>query len=221
MYSGTIAGAVFRRLEVPPVSIILGPNHASLGAPLALATEGEWETPLDPVPIDTQTAAALRAACPELEEDALAHRSEHSLEVQVPFLQHLRRNIRIVPVALSVGRFEPLARLGEALAAVLQVMEPRPLLVVSTDMNHYESEAVGKVKDRSALNAIEALEADRLYDTVRRERISMCGYEATTAGLIAARQLGARRAELIRYGNSGDVTGDRSSVVGYAGLIIR
>lgn len=221
MYSGAIAGAVFCRVEVPPVAIILGPNHAGRGAALALATEQEWETPLGLVPIDASTASALKAACPELEEDALAHRSEHSLEVQVPFLQRRRRDIRIVPVTLSVGRFEPLARLGEALAFVLQKMEPRPLLVLSTDMNHYEPEAVGKVKDRRALDAIEALEADRLYDTVRRERISMCGYEPTTAGLIAARQLRAQKAELICYGNSGDVTGDRTSVVGYAGMIIR
>jgi AmmeMemoRadiSam system protein B len=192
-----------------------------MGRPLAMMTEGEWETPLGVVAIDTKTATALQEACPSLEEDPLAHRSEHSLEVQVPFLQHLRADIRIVPIALSVRGFDPLKELGEALASVLQKAEPRPLVVASTDMNHYESEAVGKVKDRKALDAIKVLEAEQLYTTVRREGISMCGYEPTSATLIAARQLGARSAELVRYGNSGDVTGDRSSVVGYAGLIIR
>jgi AmmeMemoRadiSam system protein B len=221
LYSGPVAGAVYRQLEVPPVAIILGPNHAGIGLPLAILSEGEWETPLGTVAIDSETARALREACPALEEDALAHRRENSLAVQLPFLQHLREDIRIVPITLSVGDFEPLERLGEALASVVAKTEPRALLVASTDMNHYESEAVGKVKDRKALDAIEALEADRLYRTVRREGISMCGYEPTTATLIAARQLGAQTAELVRYGNSGDVTGDRSSVVGYAGLIIR
>lgn len=221
MYSGPIAGAVYRQLELPPVAIILGPNHAGMGRPLAIMSEGEWETPLGMVAIDTETATALQEACPALEEDSLAHRSEHSLEVQVPFLRHLRADIRIVPIALSVRSFDPLQELGDALASVLKKAEPRPLLVASTDMNHYESEAVGKVKDRKALDAIKVLEAEQLYATVRREGISMCGYEPTSATLIAARQLGARSAELVRYGNSGEVTGDRSSVVGYAGLVIR
>jgi AmmeMemoRadiSam system protein B len=220
MYSGHVAGAVYGRLAVPPAVLILGPNHRGIGSPLAIQSAGEWETPLGSVSIDSPLADALKEACPALEEDPAAHRMEHSLEVQVPFLQSLRPDVRIVPIALCVGDYELLKELGTALGSVAASAEPRPLLVSSTDLNHYESEAIGRVKDHKAIEAILALDARRLYDTVRRERISMCGYEPTTVVLMAARLLGAQTAELIRYATSGDITGDRSSVVGYAGILI-
>lgn len=220
MYSGHVAGAVYGRLRVPPVVIILGPNHRGIGSPLAIQSAGEWETPLGSVPIDSTLADAMKEACPALEEDSLAHRMEHSLEVQVPFLLRLRPDVRIVPIALSVGSYEVLEQLGAALGSVTATAEPRPLLVASTDLNHYQSEAIGRVKDHKAIEAILALDPRRLYDTVRRERISMCGYEPTTVMLMAARILGAQAAELVRYATSGDITGDRSSVVGYAGILV-
>ncbi len=221
MYSGHVAGAVYARLQLPPVAIILGPNHRGIGAPLALQREGEWETPLGSVPLDAEVALALQRACPEVEEDVDAHRFEHSLEVQVPFLRHLRPDVRIVPIAVATGRLELLERLGESLASVVTATTPRPLLVASTDLNHYEPEAIGRLKDHKAIDAILALDARGLLETVQRERISMCGYGPTVAVLTAARVLGARTAELVRYATSGDITGDRSSVVGYAGLLIR
>ena len=221
MYSGHVAGAVYARLELPPSVVILGPNHHGVGAPLAIMSEGEWETPLGVVSIDAALVAALKDACPALEDDAGAHRAEHSLEVQVPFLQLLKPDLRIVPIALGAGSYDPLHELGEALASVLATASPRPLLIASTDLNHYEPESIGRVKDRKAIDAILALDPRGLYDTVRRERITMCGYGPTVAMLTAARALGAQEAELIRYATSGDVTGDRSYVVGYAGIIVR
>ena len=221
MYSGHVAGAVYARLELPPSVVILGPNHHGVGAPLAIMSEGEWETPLGVVSIDAALVAALKDACPALEDDAGAHRAEHSLEVQVPFLQLLKPDLRIVPIALGVGSYDPLHELGEALASVLATASPRPLLIASTDLNHYEPESIGRVKDRKAIDAILALDPRGLYDTVRRERITMCGYGPTVAMLTAARALGAQEAELIRYATSGDVTGDRSYGVGYAGIIVR
>jgi AmmeMemoRadiSam system protein B len=184
-------------------------------------SEGEWETPLGLVPLDTALADALRKACPALAEDASAHRFEHSLEVQLPFLRHLRPDLRIVPIAVSAGGYGPLEELGKALASAVAARAPRPLLVASTDLNHYEPETIGRVKDRKAIDAILALDARGLYDTVRRERISMCGYGPTVALLTAARALGAQKAELIRYATSGDITGDRSGVVGYAGIVVQ
>lgn len=220
MYSGHVAGAVYGRLEIPPSLIILCPNHTGFGRPLAVLSEGEWETPLGRVPVDTALAVALKKACGALEEDAEAHRFEHSLEVQLPFLQRLAQNFRFVPIAIGVGSYEPLEELGHALAAVAAAVVPRPLLVASSDLNHYESDRVNRAKDRKAIDCMLALDPRRLYETVRRENITMCGYGPAVAMLTAARELGARTAELVRYATSGDVTGDRSAVVGYAGIVV-
>ena len=221
MYSGHVAGAVYARLKPASSYIILCPNHTGAGRPLAIMSTGDWETPLGNVPIDSALAEALKRACPALEEDDEAHRFEHSLEVQLPFLQHLQEDFRFVPIAIGVGRYEPLAELGRALARVVEAAGSRPLLVASSDLNHYEPDAVNRVKDRQAIDQILALDPRGLYDTVHRERISMCGFGPTVAVLTAARELGARQAELVRYATSGDITGDRSAVVGYAGIVIR
>ena len=221
MYSGHVAGAVYARLAPSSSYVILCPNHTGAGRPLAIMSTGEWETPLGNVPIDSALAEALKRACPALEEDEEAHRFEHSLEVQLPFLQHLQKEFRFVPIAVGVGRYEPLAELGRALARVAEAAAVRPLLVASSDLNHYEPDAVNRVKDRQAIDQILALDPRGLYDTVHRERISMCGFGPTVAVLTAARELGARQAELVRYATSGDITGDRSAVVGYAGIVIR
>lgn len=221
MYSGHVAGAVYGRLEPAPSYIILCPNHSGVGRPLAIQSAGAWETPLGDVPIDSELAAELMRACPALEEDEEAHRGEHSLEVQLPFLQHLHGSLRFVPIALGTGRYERLEELGHALSGVAARASARPLLVASSDLNHYEPETVTRRKDRQAIDRILALDPRGLYDTVQRENISMCGYAPTVSLLTAARDLGARSGELIRYATSGDITGDRSSVVGYAGIVIR
>lgn len=221
MYSGHVAGAVYARLELPCTSLLLGPNHSGVGRPLAILSAGEWETPLGNVPVDSELAAELKRACPRLEEDDVAHRFEHSLEVQLPFLQRRRSEIRLVPVAVGVGSYEPLAELGEAIAHVLASRLDRPLLIASSDLNHYESDEISRRKDRQAIDRILALDPRGLYDTVRQERISMCGFGPTVSVLTAARALGAKEAELVRYANSGDINGDRTRVVGYAGIVIR
>lgn len=220
MYSGHVAGAVYARLEPVPTYVILCPNHTGQGRPLAIQSDGQWETPLGDVPIDRELARELKQACPQLEEDTEAHRFEHSLEVQLPFLQHRQPDFRFVPIALGVGDYDPLAELGRALGEVLGRRSPRPLLVASSDLNHYESDAVSRRKDQKAIDRILALDPRGLYDTVRRERISMCGYGPGVAMLTAAQELGARQTELVRYANSGDITGDRSAVVGYAGIVV-
>lgn len=220
MYSGHVAGAVYGALDLPSTYIILCPNHSGLGAPLAMYMEGEWETPLGRAPVDRELASALRAACPSLAEDTLAHAAEHSLEVQLPFLQRLAPGFTFVPVAIGVGSFEPLAALGEALARVLPTF-PRPVLIVaSSDMNHYEDDHTTRAKDQKALAAILALDARGLYDVIRRQNISMCGFGPAVAMLTAACRLGADRATLVRYATSADAGGDRDAVVGYAGVAV-
>jgi MEMO1 family protein len=155
-----------------------------------------------------------------LREDAVAHEREHSLEVQIPFLQRLAPDFRFVPVVLAADRFALLEELGHAVSKVVMAQSERVLVIASTDMNHYESDALTRAKDEMAIAQIVRLDPRGLYDTVRAEGITMCGYAATTAMLVAMRDLGAESAELVRYATSGDITGEHDEVVGYAGLIV-
>ncbi len=224
MYSGHVAGAVYAQIALSQRLVILCPNHFGVGQRLAIHSQGAWRTPLGEAPVDSELAGQIQRACPLLREDAEAHRIEHSLEVQLPFLQRRRADFRFVPIALGTDRFDAFAELGRAIAAVVKenATETDPiLLVASSDMNHYESDAVTRSKDRKAIDQVLALDPRGLYDTVRHESISMCGYGPTTTMLVAARELGATRAELVRYATSGDVTGDFDRVVGYAGIVVR
>jgi MEMO1 family protein len=229
MYSGHVAGAVYSSLQIPERLILLGPRHFPRGEPMAILTEGSWQTPLGEARIDSALAAELARACPRLREDAVAHEREHSLEVQLPFLQRLAGDFRFVPVVIAVDRYSLLEELGRAVAQVVAAHaaqaagaeDARVLVIASSDMNHYESDAITREKDHRAMDRVLALDPRGLYDTVRNEEISMCGYAATVAMLIAVRELGAKEAQLVRYATSGDATGDRDEVVGYAGIIVR
>lgn len=219
MYSGHVAGAVYGSVEVPSRCVLIGPRHFPRGAPMSILTEGSWATPFGESQIDSVLAKRIAQACPILREDFTAHETDHSLEVQVPFLQRLAPDFRFVPIVLASDRFGTLEDLGHGLARALAA-EPDPLLlVISSDLNHYESDDVTRVKDRKAIDRILAVDPRGLYDTVRNEEISMCGYAAAVTALVALKDLGATSAKLIRYATSGDVTGDRDEVVGYAGII--
>ena len=220
MYSGPVAGAVYAAVELTSPVVILCPNHFGHGEPLSLYLDGQWETPLGRVPVDSDLAVRIRDAFPRLVPDPVAHGREHSLEVQLPFLQQLIPGFRFVPIAIGVSDYETLAGLGEAIAGVLAKIPERVLIIASSDMNHYESDSVTRRKDRAAIDAILALDARGLLEALRRNHNSMCGYGPTVAMITAARRLGANRAELIRYATSGDVTGDRDQVVGYAGIAV-
>jgi len=221
MYSGHVAGAVFARIEIPERCIVMCPNHTGMGRALAIMSEGAWETPLGEVPVDTELAAALKQRFSALHDDAAAHRAEHAAEVELPFLQLRQPKLRFVPIALGTTQFEPLEQLGHALADVIAAQNDPVLIVASSDMNHYESDAVTRVKDHRAIERILTLDPRGLYDVVTHQDISMCGFGPAVAMLTAARQLGAKSAELVKYATSGDVSGDRDSVVGYAGVVVR
>jgi MEMO1 family protein len=220
MYSGHVAGAVFARVEIPRRCIVLCPNHTGMGRALAIMSEGAWETPLGEVPIDSELAALLKQRFPALEEDAAAHRAEHAAEVELPFLLLRQPELRLVPIALGTRQFEPLEQLGHALADVIAAQKDSILIVASSDMNHYESDVVTRVKDHRAIERILTLDPRGLYDVVTQQKISMCGLAPAVAMLTAARLLGAKTAELVRYATSGDVSGDREMVVGYAGVVV-
>jgi MEMO1 family protein len=219
-YSGRVAGEVYQRLEIPSRVILIGPRHFARGAPMAILSEGAWQTPLGLAPIAARLAESISRARPLLREDAIAHGAEHSIEVQLPFLQRLAPSFAFVPIVIGPAQYGDLESLGHALAEVIR-SEPEPiLLVASSDMNHYESDDITRVKDRKAIDRVRALEPRELFDTVRNEEISMCGYGATVAMLVAVRALGATNAELVCYATSGEVNGDFREVVGYAGIVI-
>nr|HEV7952829.1 AmmeMemoRadiSam system protein B [Candidatus Acidoferrales bacterium] len=219
VFSGAVASAVYARIKIPKRVVILGPRHRPGGANFAINSEGAWETPLGRVEIDSELARALMAACPLLVEDDVAHRREHSLEVQLPFLQALSKDFRFAPIAIGTVNFNELAELGHALAKVISNSTEPVLIVASSDLNHYESEEITHLKDHLAIDQMLALNPRGLHDTVQREGITMCGCGPAVAALTAALDLGATRAELVRYATSADVLGDRDEVVGYAGML--
>lgn len=221
MYSGHVAGAVYSHIELPQRNVVLCPNHTGLGVPLSIMRSGAWQTPLGEMQIDQELCEALMAADPYLEDDVEAHRYEHAVEVQLPFMQHLAgAGVRFVPITIGTGNWRLLEELGEAIADMLLKLNENALVIASSDMNHYEPDALTRVKDRKAIDQVLAMDPRGLYDVVRRENISMCGYGPAAAMLIAAKRLGATKAELVKYATSGDVSGDLDRVVGYAGMVI-
>jgi AmmeMemoRadiSam system protein B len=219
VYSGHVTGAVLARILIPRKILILGVRHFPRGEPAAILSNGAWRTPLGDAPIDEPLAAALVKACSLLREDSVAHNAEHSLEVQLPFLQVLAPGFTFVPIALGTVRYEDLVHVGEAIARVLASLHEDVLLLTTSDLNHYEDDATTRVKDRKAIDRLLALDPRGLYDTCGRESISMCGLGPAVAMLTALNALGVKKSELVKYATSADVSGDRSAVVGYAGMI--
>src|SRR6202021_2716734 len=215
VFSGRVAGAVYARIAFPRKILILGVRHYPHGEKAAILSSGAWRTPLGDAPIDEPLAEEMREACPLLREDSVAHSSEHSLEVQIPFLQVLQPGFTFVPIALGTVRFEDLIAGGGAIGYGIAAASEEILLLTTSDLNHYENDATTRVKDRKAIDRILALDARGLYDTCRTEAISMCGLGPTVAMLTAVESLGVTRPELVRYATSADVSGDFSAVVGY------
>jgi AmmeMemoRadiSam system protein B len=221
IYSGHVAAAVFSQIVIPNKIIVLGVRHQPYGEELAIVSHGTWRTPLGEATIDRALALRLRAACPALQEDEVAHAREHSLEVEMPFLQLLQAEFTFVPVAIGSTRFEELVKLGEGVAEVVAGSKEEILVVTSSDMNHYEEEGLTRRKDQRAIECMLRLDAKGLYEVCRRERISMCGLGPAIATLSALRKLGVQSGELVKYATSGEISGDHDAVVGYAGMIFR
>jgi AmmeMemoRadiSam system protein B len=229
IYSGVVAGAVYSRLKIPERCVILCPNHTGKGLPLSIMANTTWQTPLGEVAAESDMGARLLRRFRALEEDSAAHRTEHAIEVQLPFLQAQQAALHIVPIVIGTRDFDMLRGLGEALADVIGDREEenqgedrkeRVLIIASSDMNHYECDAVTRVKDRKAIERVLAMDARGLWEVVMNGDISMCGFGPTIVMLTAAKLLGATSATLVKYATSGDVSGDYESVVGYAGIIV-
>lgn len=221
VYSGQVAGRVFSRVEIPGRVVVMGPNHRGVGERAAVMSEGAWETPLGEVSLDVGLAQKLSAAFPLVTEDARAHSQEHSLEVQVPFLQAIRTDILLTPIALGGLSLDQCLALGDALAEVITGLGEDVLIVASSDMTHYEPDTDARARDGEVIDLMLKLDPEGVFRIVREKGITMCGVMPVTAMLGAARTLGATKVDLVNYMTSGDTSGDYSSVVGYAGLIVR
>lgn len=225
IYSGATAGAVYSSLELPDTFVLIGPNHTGLGAAVSLMAKGTWETPLGLVEIDDVLAASILSQSARIHEDSLAHLREHSLEVQLPFIQYFKKQFKIVPIQMLDTRLETCLDVGRAVAEAIKKRgegggSGRPLIVASSDMSHYEQADRAKEKDSKAIQSILNLDPEGLYRVVRDYEITMCGYGPAVAMLTAGKILGATHAELVKYSNSGETSGDYDKVVGYAGIVV-
>jgi len=220
IYSGAIAGMAFAAVEIPATVLVLGPNHHGAGAGVALYPDGEWLTPLGPVSINSRLNSLLQQHVPLIRSDTVAHELEHSLEVQLPFIQYLRPDATISAICLGHGEYEAVRRIGEGIAAAILAYGAEVLIVASSDMTHYESAEAARRKDNLALERVLGFDPQGLLQVCRSERITMCGVVPAAVMLVAAGELGARLAELVAYGTSGDVTGDNRQVVGYAAVTV-
>ena len=224
VYSGPTAAAVFSRVTVPGLVIILAPNHTGVcdvEGGVSLWEAGAFRIPLGDVPIDAETAQALlKVSHGIVGIDHDAHRAEHAVEVELPFLQFLRADVRIVPLVITWDTWDAARLLGEMLAQLVQAAGEPVLLLASSDMNHYEPARVTEQKDAQALDAMRVLDGVELLARCKRERISMCGRGPAAAVIAAAKALGATRADVVDYRHSGWVSGDNARVVGYAGVVI-
>jgi len=220
IYSGPVVGATISRIKFKDTFIIMGPNHTGSGNPLSIMTEGVWKTPLGEVEIDSELAKKILAASGSLQEDHVAHQYEHSLEVQLPFLQYFKPDIKLVPIILAPASGAIYKEIGQEIARAIKELNREVVIIASSDMNHYEPQESTQRKDDQALEAILDLNEDELLKRVQEFNISMCGYAPAVSLISAAKELGATGAELVRYQTSGDTTGDYTTVVGYAGIIV-
>ncbi|MHA1753520.1 MAG: AmmeMemoRadiSam system protein B [Candidatus Helarchaeota archaeon] len=226
MYSGPVAAHGFLelwkdRIEPPDTIIILGPNHHG-GIDVSIMNEGGWKTPLGTVNIDVDIANEIASKSDIIQPDFYSQAYEHSIEVQLPFLQYLYgSNFKFVPICILSHSFEYCKIIGDAVSSVIEKNKDKDILIVaSTDFTHFEPHEVARKKDRMAISAIEKLDAKLLFDTVSKERISMCGVNPVTATIIASNKLNARQAKFLKWASSGDIISDKSRVVGYGSIII-
>jgi len=216
MYSGHVAGAFYKNAVLPKRFVILCPNHTGLGHFAAINSEGEWRTPLGNAAIDSALAGELMRRAPMLAEDWKAHAREHSLEVQLPFLQQLAGDFTFVPLCLATHNYALCEEIGNAIADVVRGQEVG--ILASSDLNHYEDQQTTLRKDQLAIDEVLELDPRGLWDAVDEHEVSMCGFIPTTVMLVAAKKLGATRARLLKHATSGDINRDYSHVVGYAAM---
>lgn len=226
IYSGKVAGEVYSLIKPADVYILLGPNHTGLGENIAVYPEGIWETPFGKIKVNKEVVEYILENSEFAKKDTKAHLNEHSLEIQLPFLQLItQKEFTIVPITIRIEDYHMCQDLGNAIFLAVKKYknkhkDKKVILIASTDMTHYEPQSYAYKLDTLAVQQILKLSPRGLFDTVLSYGISMCGVYPTVTVLIVSKLLGAKKAELLKYQTSGDLTGDYQSVVGYAGIII-
>ena len=222
IYSGKVAACTISRIKIKNTVVLLGPNHTGRGKTFSIMPQGSWQTPLGSLEIDSLLAGLFLDQSRYLEADSLAHLDEHSLEVELPILQYFRNDFKIVPLAIKTLDVFALAEVAEELANVVREnnLKDSVTFIASSDMTHYESQASAEKKDALAIEVILDLDEKKLEQIIKKFEISICGFAPLVILIKIAKLLGAKKGQLIKYQTSGDVSGDKSSVVGYAGIII-
>ena len=219
VYSGPIATNSFYHIssQKPELVIIIGPNHWGIGCNVAVMKEGQWQTPLGNVEVDTESATKLHEISTIAELDFFSHTKDHSLEVQVPMLQEIySHKFKILPIILIDQGYKAAQEIGKALAKIAKTK--KTIIIGSSDFTHYEENSFAYKQDKLLIEPILDLDVDRFYSVLQENQISACGYGAIASTMIACKELGASKGTLLKYATSGDVAGDKSSVVGYASI---
>lgn len=222
IYSGKVAAQTLSGINIKNNIILLGPNHTGYGTDFSIMSSGSWQTPLGEVKIASELAKKLISSCKYLEDDFFAHEFEHSLEVELPILQYFKNDFSIVPIIAASEELDILKEIGQGIAQAIEALNLKnsTLIIASSDMTHYESQESAEEKDKEAIEAILQLDEEKLINKIKSRNISMCGYIPVIIMLAASKALGAKSAKLIHYQTSADVTQDKSSVVGYAGITV-
>ncbi|MCM8818948.1 MAG: MEMO1 family protein [Candidatus Omnitrophica bacterium] len=222
IYSGKTAGLTYSKIEIPETVIILGPNHTGYGEPYSVSDHDKWLTPLGEVELDKEIVENLTKKSRYLQKDEIAHIREHSIEVQIPFLQFLKRDFKIVPITL-MGYVDNPAwyEIGEVISEVIRESKKDCLIIASSDMTHYEPHKVAESKDKYVIEAICELDEDEVIRRIEEKDVSMCGYSGVIVSIVASKLLGAKKGQLIYYTTSAETSKDYFQVVGYAGILIK
>ncbi len=220
-YSGKVAGSLYsvcsKKIET---AIIIGPNHTGVGSSYSIMKSGIWRTPLGDVSIDEEITAQISKNAEILEEDFEAQRGEHSIEVQLPFLQYINPKIKIVPMVFAAHSLKNLDIIANSIALAVKGSPKKILVIASSDLTHYEEKSVAREKDKKAIEAIVALDDELLIENVRQYSITMCGVAPCYVIVSFASKMGCKTGKLIAYQTSAEVSGDYSAVVGYASIAL-
>lgn len=219
MYSGPIACQSFYAIssDLPETFIVVGPNHWGIGSNAATMKDSKWQTPLGEVEVDTEIAEQIAVMTEFVEIDSFSHSREHSLEVQIPILQEMSSNFKIIPIVLIDQGKEMALKLGSAIASIAK--KKKIMIIGSSDFTHYEPNEFAHKQDMALIEPILKLDVDRFYEILNERNVSACGYGAIATTMVACKEMGAKKGELLKYATSGDITGDISSVVGYGSII--
>jgi AmmeMemoRadiSam system protein B len=220
IFSGEVAGKVFGRLSEYDTFIILSPNHTGMGEKISVYSSGSWKTPLGEIEVDSEIANQIVKACDLAKEDIKAHLNEHSIEIELPFLQCKFSNFKIIPITLKQISYDDCVKLAKLIASVLKKSTKNILIIASSDMSHGETLENTIKKDNLALEKFKVLDSKGLFETVRKNYISMCGYIPASILLLVSKELGANQARIISHTNSYEISGNDDYIVGYAGGII-